>query len=47
MKEAQFSDDGTKKRYIMISDIAEYRKEFNKLQEYEYEYNTEDFSEWE
>jgi len=47
MKEAQFSDDGTKKRYIMICDIAEYRKEFNKLQEYEYEYNTEDFSEWE
>lgn len=47
MKEAQFCDNGTKKRYIMITDIADYRQEFNKLQEYEYEYNTEDFSEWE
>jgi len=47
MKEAQFSDGGAKKRYIMISEIADYREKFNQLQEYEYEYNTDDFSEWE
>jgi len=47
MKEAQFSDGGAKKRYIMICDIEEYRKKFNELQEYEYEYVTDDFSEWE
>tara|TARA_R110001632_G_scaffold46671_4_gene118505 strand:- start:1086 stop:3656 length:2571 start_codon:yes stop_codon:yes gene_type:complete len=48
MVEAQLKDDDCiKKRYIIINDIDAYRNKFNELQEYEYEYSVEDFSEWE
>jgi len=47
MKEAQFKADGQMKRFIMVHGIDEYRKKFNELQEYDYEYDVEDFDDWE